>query len=489
MPPRSPGRLRFARLLLAGLAALALWVPLPFGSVVPWSHTVLQITAFLLLALAAVVAPRLDDVRPAVIPAACLAGVALLGAFQGCSWPAAIVRKISPEHARLEDAAREVLRASGHDRPVPGALSLAPEASRAAALTWTAVAACLLAAAAAGSTREHRRAIALAIVGSGLVQVLLGARGLALAPGTIWGVPIAADPSRLRGSFVNPDHLAFYLELVLPVAFAWGWVAARRAREAGRPERRVALLAGPVLAWLVLFVGLAFTGSRAGLVAAAAAVAAQGLLVAAGRRRWRHGLAGMLAALAGIGFAAAIGLQQALGRWLATSQYDLTWNDRLQAYGATLELWRRFPLTGSGLSSFRDAISMTVPHAIAGSWYWHAHNDYLEALATTGIVGAALIATALAAVLLRRWRTLRDAERSEERAAALAAMGAMVGAAIHSFFDFSLSMPANSVTLAIIVGAALGLQVRVKSEELRVNDKTGQRGARASAVARGPIDL
>jgi hypothetical protein len=50
---------------------------------------------------------------------------------------------------------------------------------------------------------------------------------------------------------------------------------------------------------------------------------------------------------------------------------------------------------------------------------------------------------------------LRDGERSEDRAAALAALGALAAVAVHSCFDFGLSMPANSATLAIILGAAL----------------------------------
>ena len=50
---------------------------------------------------------------------------------------------------------------------------------------------------------------------------------------------------------------------------------------------------------------------------------------------------------------------------------------------------------------------------------------------------------------------LRDGERSEDRGAALAALGALAAVAVHSCFDFGLTLPANSVTLAIIVGAAL----------------------------------
>jgi putative inorganic carbon (HCO3(-)) transporter len=436
------------------LTALLLWVPLPFGSVLPWSHTVLQITACLLFALAAIRTKRASDLRPAALPAACLAAVALLGVLQAFTFPASIVRTISPELARLQTGARQTLAQGGSAFDVPTALSLAPSASRAAALTVLAVAACLLVGAGAHG-RRHRRVLAFALLASALFQVFYGASILAARSGTIWGRPVGGNPERLRGCFVNADHLAYYLELALPVALAWGWWAWRRARESTAPERRILLLAGPVLVWLTLFVGLAFTGSRAGLIGAATATVAQGVLLATARRRWRIGMTGMLVLLVGLGAVASFGLQQGLGRWLATSQYELTWNDRLSVYATSWELWHRFPWIGSGLASFRDAFPLLAPRELTGVTYWHAHNDYLEILVTTGIVGAALMLLAAAVAATRLSRGLREGGRTEDRAAALAALGALAAVAVHSCFDFGLSIPANAVTLAVVVGAAL----------------------------------
>ena len=453
------------------LAALLLWVPLPFGSVVPWSHTVLQITACLLLAVAAFPTKRANDLRPAAVPAACIAAVALLGVLQASTFPAAIVRTISPEHARLQGLTHETLGNADFVREVPSSLSLAPSASRAAALTFAAVAACLLAAAAVRE-RHHRRVLAIALLASAVFQVLYGAAALAARRATIWGQAVAGDATRLRGSFVNANHLALYLELALPVAFAWGWWALRRARETTALERRIAVVAGPALIWLTLFLGLAFTGSRAGLIAAAAGTVAQGLLLAVSRRRWRRGTAGVLLVLVGVAAVAAIGLQQGLGRWLATSQHELAWTDRLRVYGSSWELWHRFPWTGTGLASFRDAFSLLAPRELTEVSYWHAHNDYLEVLVTAGVVGAALVAVAVGALVVRLARGLRGSGRTENRAAALAALGALAAVAVHSLVDFGLSMPANAATLAIAVGVALAAR---RSGDEREEEK-GQRG-------------
>ena len=206
----------------------------------------------------------------------------------------------------------------------------------------------------------------------------------------------------------------------------------------------------------------------AGLVAACAGAAVQGLLLAMRRRRWRIGAAGIVAALVGIGAVAFIGLQQGLGRWLGTSPYEVTWSDRIEVYRHSLGLWQRFPLIGTGLSTFRDAFTLVAPHRLAGDWYWHAHNDLLEILVTTGLVGAALVVLGIAAAVRGLIPVLRDGERSEDRGAALAALGALAAVAVHSCFDFGLSMPANSMTLAIIVGAALVAQrAEGKKEEVK----------------------
>ncbi len=154
---------------------------------------------------------------------------------------------------------------------------------------------------------------------------------------------VGNTPDRLRGTFVNPDHMAVYLEMALAVAFSWCWWAVLRARKQAVFEGRMLSIVPPVLLWLVLFTGLAFSGSRAGMLAAIFAAGVQGLLAAWMLGRWRVGLVGGGAVLAGF---LTIGFQQGLGRWMATSSHELTWSVRLMGYQAALDLWRQFPSTG-----------------------------------------------------------------------------------------------------------------------------------------------
>lgn len=431
----------FATLVALALAALLLLAPMPFGSVTRWGSAAVQTLAFGALAVAALtVRPR--DLRAVAAPALALAAVALIGAVQARSWPELVASAVSPRHVELRE-------------PGPVPLSLAPDASQRAALTWAAAAAVLIVAAVAARRRDRRRWLAAAVLVAALFEVLYGA-GRWLARATeIWGVPVPGDPSRLRGTFVNPDHLAAYLEIALAIAFAWGWWGMRRARYEVTAERRVMFIAPAVLVWLVLFLGLAFTGSRGGLAAAVVAVVAQGLLLARAARSRRLAPVGAVAALAGAGIVAVLfGVQQGFGRLASTSIYEVTWNSRLQVYTATWELWQRFPWLGTGLGAFRDALPLTQPDDLPGTW-WHAHSDWLELLATVGVIGAAVFLMGLIPLLARLARGwASDHRRSEDRAAVLAALGAMVSLAIHESIDFGLTMPACALTLAALVGTA-----------------------------------
>ncbi len=433
----------FATLVAVALGALLFCAPLPFGGVTRWGSAAVQTAAFSALALAALTARR-RDLKTVAAPVLALAAVAVLGLLQSFAWPRRLVSLVSSGHAELRGPA------SGSWVP----LSLAPDVSAATALTWAAVAAVLAASTVAARRHSRRRWLAAAVVGAAVVQLAYGSGRWMSRSAEIWGTAVPGDPGRLRGTFVNPDHLAAYLEIALAITFAWGWWGFRRA---GRPltaiERRVLLTVPPVVVWLALFLGLAFTGSRGGLAAAVVAVVTQGVLLARAARRRGPAVVGVLAVLAGVGVVAAAGLQKGFGRLAETSVYEVTWNSRRQMYAAAWELWHRFPLLGSGLGSFRDAIPLTQPDDLPGTW-WHAHSDWLELLATTGIVGAAIFLAGLAAVVIRLARGWASNRRSEDRAAVLAALGALVSLAIHESIDFGLTMPAVAVTLAALVGTA-----------------------------------
>jgi O-antigen ligase len=301
-----------------------------------------------------------------------------------------------------------------------------------------------------GRHRRQRRWLTAAIGAVAAFQVLYGMPRWFAASSEIWGRSVAGDGSRLRGTFVNPDHFALFVAMAAAVVFASTWAIARNTRF-GPLDQRIVVLVGPIALWTVLFVAVAFSGSRAGLAALLAATLAQGFLI--GRRRILHRLVGLAAIGLGLAVVARIGLRQGLGRLLGTSAHELTINARLEAAKAGFELWLESPWFGVGLGGFRATFPSVQPQSLSGAWR-HVHNDWLELLICTGIVGVLVLAVGVGASI-RSLLRCGIPERSEDRAALVAAVGVLVVCGLHELLDFGLTMPANQLLLATALGAGV----------------------------------
>lgn len=447
----SPGT-TFAALLLLLIVCVA---PLPFGSVLLRERVVLDVIACLALAAALLQHPQPTRNR-AFLPAMLVAGIGVFGLLQSLTWPASLGGWLAPALSQSWQATAELLTPGAADGgATANPLSLAPAVSRQVGIHWLSAAAALWAAGLIGGVRQHRRVLAMGFLGVCTLEILYGANLWIARSTRIWGIEVSGSPNRLRGTYINPDHLAFLLAIAIACTFAWIWWSLRRALRHGSIEQRLIHTLLPGLFFLMFFAGMVFTGSRGGLVAVTAAVGLQGLALMLYHRRWHV----VLTALGAIGFSSLavtwFGFQGGLGRLLATSAYEITWNHRLDVYAASWSLWLDFPLTGTGLGTFRQAFPRVQPEGLSSTWN-HAHSDVLEILVTTGIVGFALALAGVLWVGRQLWSLYRRGERSEDKATGLAMLGALLAAFFHSLVDFGLTMPANTFILAILVGAALG---------------------------------
>ncbi len=440
---------------------LLAWAPLPLGSVTRGAASLLQ--AATLLAAVSALALAVGPLPAATRRAACFVlALAALGFAQSLPWPASLARALAPEPARLASESAELL---GHAPSPLLAASLAPDASRRAALAWVALAAALVGAALVARSRRARRALLATLLGSALFQVFFGAQQWFAQARTIWGIAVPNDPSRLLGSFVNANHMATYLVIAVALAFAWLWWSLRRVAVEARAESTLTQLAAPGLTLLALFAGLAFTRSRSGLLAALVGCAAQLVLVGLRPERRRIAWAGLAGLLLALGFVATSGFEAGFGRLLGLPGTGGSASMRLSAMERTFVLWQLSPWTGVGAGSFAAAFPLVQNEATSGVWT-HAHNDWLELLATMGVVGCALLACGLLALGRGLGRSWRLGERSEDRAAALAAIGACVAVGLQELVEFGLTMPANALTLAVVCGAALAVPKKTAEETL-----------------------
>ncbi len=453
------------------LSVLLVFVALPFGSVTPGWRLVPSVIVPILFVAALW---RRTEPLDGRVPATLVAAVAGVGFLQTIQLPSSLLQWLSPRvHSTLPEQ--------------PHPLSVAPSVTWTTSIWWLIVAATLAVAAAAGRSRGGRRVLASALVVSGMFQAIYGGQRFLGDSGRVWGVDVPTQGRRLSGTFVNPDHLAFHLVLVVPFAFALLWWVLEWRGLRDRPENRLLAAFGATFVLASLLIALALSGSRGGLVAMAVAVCCQGFLLsrATGRRVW--GLSGAVVLLGGLGLLTWLSLdEQGLQRLLETSRVDLVENHRLVVYEATVDLWRHAPLFGIGLGAFREALALVRPPELDREW-WHAHSDVLELLASTGVVGGLLVGALVGLTVVRLRRVLQFPRRSEDVAMATALLGCLVGAGAHSAVDFSLTIPANALALSALAGLAWSLP--------RVSGDQNASGPRASAAqsdleeARGPRDI
>lgn len=426
--------------------------PLPFGGILMRERTFLGLCAIAALMAMLVASPRLEGWRRWGPPVVAISAIGAQGLLQSVSWPRGLVQKLAPELGADWDRAGRLLTIS-YDRM---GLSVAPEVSREVGDHWLAVAACFAAAALVGADRRRRRILAASFLAIAAFQVIYGAENWFGRDGKIWGIEVAGETDRLRGTYVNSDHLAMLLSLAVVGTSAWWWWGLRRSSRGVPLEQRLVLGLVPGLAFLLIFTGALFTGSRAGLLALLGALTTQALLLSSMTRRWQIGAAVLGALGAGMGVFATIGWDSSLSRFLATSAYEVAWNARFDTYRASFELFLRSPWTGSGLGTFRQAFPSVQPPGLRGTWT-HAHNDVLELLVTTGVIGFGIAFLGAMACALQIWRVCHRGPRSEDRALGLAAAGAMVAVFIHSLLDFGLTIPANAFAFVTLIGMTLGV--------------------------------
>jgi 3-polyprenyl-4-hydroxybenzoate decarboxylase len=116
--------------------------------------------------------------------------------------------------------------------------------------------------------------------------------------------------------------------------------------------------------------------------------------------------------------------------------------DRTDPSIDALALVRDYPWLGTGAGTFFVAY-MGYAQKDQG-FYNHAHNDYLEAAADTGLIGLGLLLALGAASFIAALRILRTRHNADIRAAAFASIMAIACLALHSTVDFSLQIPANA---------------------------------------------
>ncbi len=285
---------------------------------------------------------------------------------------------------------------------------------------------------------------------------------------------MAGEAPRASGPFINPDHFANYLSLIFPMALACALF--RTLLRSRTKEGAFRILSG--LAALLLFSGILLSLSRSGWMSALLGVSVllwvspwhlQERMPSVLKRRAALAVRFSLVILClllilSLFFVGPGGRKQVDSRLQETVMQDTGLGGRVSIWKDALGMIRDFPLLGVGLGSWPDLF----PHYQTPPWssglYREAHNDYLELLSETGIIGFGFLAWFFyrCAKILFRSPRLLSRKVLPLFAALLSALGVM---AFHEFFDFNLQIPANAFLFTLFFALALRMTMSAASSQ------------------------
>jgi len=402
--------------------------------------------------------PRLDRV---VTYSACF--VIVLAAFQLMPLPVALVRLISPARVELLQAVASLT------------------GSNPAFVTLTAV---------PYQTAEY----VLTIVG--YLLVFLTIRDVCLRSGerpwsAAWPLLVIAGLEALlgiyqatsgavesaSGTYVNRDHFAGLLEMVLPFAALYPAAILQRQRERNESTLVPALEASVVLAVaVVLLAATIYSLSRMGFLASLAALFVAGVSALSARgwseqdlepaRWWKRAIPAVavgIVILLGFVYLPNDPLAKRFADLAATQ--EISADTRAQIWRDTSGLIRAYPLFGCGLGGYASCF-LKYKTVAPMNTVDYAHNDYLQVLAEFGVFGAIAGLVFVLRLFYRSMRGALYAPSIDHRYIAIACIASFVAILLHSVVDFNMYVPANGMVFAWVAGIAGAYANRGRSKRV-----------------------
>ena len=332
--------------------------------------------------------------------------------------------------------------------------------------------------------RASRDRLAFSLVALGVFEAIYGLVQYLAGWQYIWNVPRRYYLGSATGTYVNHNHFAGLLEMVLPLAIGLAFYHWEKASD--RMHRRslrdfISFVSSPemlkccllLLIAALISLAIVFSFSRMGLISMLASLGLMAAII------WIRGSRSALSAafisflvIGSVAGAAWVGMEPVVKHFEELSHDDPLANGsegRLALWGDTLKLIRIHPWTGSGLGTFAIAFTPVQSHELNYS-VDHAHNDYLEFAAELGIPAAVFLFAGFFLLAARTLRSSRVVRSSRTRALALGTFAGASALLVHGFADFNLQIPANALVFSVLLGMgyAMSMDSVAPAREIRI---------------------
>ncbi len=303
------------------------------------------------------------------------------------------------------------------------------------------------------------------ILFTGLFEAVYAiSQSMTTTPMIWWWPSRAGQHYYVSGTFIGSNHFAFYLEMTVSLLLGYVIIQNRLIQSTtnGSPKKTITSrfvgwfsvesFKGKKILWLtaglLMIISLYLSASRGGILSITIAVFVLAFFL--GKKKETRGMGWKILLLYMI-FVFLIFFSGG-GRMVDKFRHVEGLCERLRISDTIIDMLLDYPVYGVGWGNFKHLYPQYSPadYEILQSGY--SHNDWLESGAELGLVGWGLLIIALL-VYMRRlagiWMKRRD-----PLAVGLGAgiIMTVVSVSVHSFFDFSMHVPANPITLAAILG-------------------------------------
>jgi O-antigen ligase len=514
LPTRGGKHLKSApdKIIEFGLIFLILFTPLAFGSVYVWAFSIMELTVFSLL-IVLVVKKWIQEEKisfPLLLPV--IAFLALI-LFQITLLPPSVIKFVSPRTYELysltldgypgevmEDRGKRAI--VGGTEPIGGrlevggktvetkqtegffenwrTLSIYPHATRTDLFKiMSYLGGFVLIINYVNSKRKLIR-ISTAIVCAGIITALLGiAQKVVEAPKIYWfWEPLFRKDTSFFGPFVNPNHFAGYMEMVIPLSFGLFIAKWRHLGKEIYPNIREFLLKigteeGCRLILfsflIVLMVGALFlSSSRGGMISFLGSMVYLVSMLAKGEkgRRSVFIVVGFLICI--FSFLIWMGIRPLIEEFSTiqdiSRDYDIQY--RFQNWKDARKLVQDFPIFGVGSGTF-PSIFPKYKTINLQYHYLYLENDYLQFLCEMGIAGFGIFVWFVISLFRQigsGYPKYREKEVSSiDYISFYGSSTGMVAIMIHSFWDFNMHIPSNALLLSMLMGLTIaGIRIGLK---------------------------
>ena len=302
-------------------------------------------------------------------------------------------------------------------------------------------------------------------VGMGIFQVLYGIVQTYSGSQNIWWWTNIYGKGWVTGTYINRNHLAGFLEMLLPLCF--GFVIANVKKSGSRQKYHdysVSRLkrfknwffSGEEKPKIILFffmgivlgLGLLLAGSRGGIISFGISMFFMIFLFAFKNGYRKYGLIAACLCMLILAYGLHIGIDKTLERF----EHFGNLYSRLDISKSVVPMIKDFPVFGTGWGNFiymypRYALPQYSDRLILGN----AHNDWLEMASESGMVGVLIFSGALITFLVRSIKLWFRRKDSFAIGLGVGVIFAVISISIHSFFDFNMHIPANPMALSVIM--------------------------------------